>query len=184
MRWTLHEELTATSELFTGWCLSDHFPLRLSARNWSSLPSLVTTETLLTIRCIAVAFPQLLQRCVIRRCLETVFYCCAIAWFVVGETCLAREQSCMRDPISRLSGGTSQYIYDLGVHGDNIKMYRKSRTLNYMQLAQNWLHCRTRKHSNGLKKEFAPCSSNADGSREMDRILMVYLTTLSVAQST
>jgi hypothetical protein len=36
--------------------------------------------------------------------------------FVVGETCLAtplsREQSYMRAPISRLSGGTSQY-YDM-----------------------------------------------------------------------
>jgi hypothetical protein len=32
-----------------------------------------------TIRCIAIASPQLLPRCITRCCLETVFYCCAIA---------------------------------------------------------------------------------------------------------
>jgi hypothetical protein len=40
---------------------------------------MVATENVSTIRCIAITSPQLLQRCVTRRCLETVFYCYAIA---------------------------------------------------------------------------------------------------------
>jgi hypothetical protein len=51
---------------------------------------------------------------------RNVCNCCVIAWFVVGELCLAiplsREQSHIRAPISRLSGDTSLYIYILIVN--------------------------------------------------------------------
>jgi hypothetical protein len=50
---------------------------------------MVATENASTIRCIAIASPQLLPRCVTRRCLETVFYCCAVALLI---RCLGNDR--------------------------------------------------------------------------------------------
>jgi hypothetical protein len=100
---------------------------------------MVAMENASTIRCIAISSPQLLQRCVTRCCLQTVFYCCAIARFVVRELCLgaslSRKRSYMRPPISRLSSSTSQYCQAVPklITSLHSKRYRPSSILIHRQ---------------------------------------------------